>query len=180
VGDTGAGPGEAADAATAAAIRRARAAFLDDRHLYGCAETAFIALKSRFALPDPDDSAAAMALNGGIAWTGGPCGAVTGAALAIGLLTARRIPDQGRAKQVARELVADLMADFAARYRSLDCRDLVGWDLREPGAHAAFIADGGWRSSCMGQIEWVVGSVARLADEAAWEAAVTAIEDDRP
>ncbi len=178
MGDAAGDPAGTQDPATATAIAQARATFLDDRHLYGCAETTFMALKSRFALPDPDDSGAAMALNGGIAWTGGPCGAVTGAALAVGLLTARRIPDHSRAKRVARELVAGVLCDFSARYGSVDCRELVGMDLREPGAHAAFIAEGDWRTTCMGQIEWVIERLAGLADDVTWKQAVAAIEGD--
>ncbi len=169
---------QAGDPATDEAIQRARDAFLDDRHVYGCAETAFVVLKRRFGLPDPDDSAAAMALNGGVAWTGGPCGAVTGAALAIGLLAADRILDHALAKRVARELVAGLMDEFTARYGSLDCRDLVGMDLRGPGAHAAFIEHGGWRVTCMEQIEWVVSSASRLADPDTWDATVDGIGRD--
>ena len=72
------------------AVERARALFLDDEHPYGCAETTFIVLKEAFGLRDLADSSAAMALNGGVAYSGGMCGAVTGSALAIGQLVAAR------------------------------------------------------------------------------------------
>jgi hypothetical protein len=64
----------------------ARAYFLDDRNQFGCAETTFIVLKGAYGLDDPMDAAAAMALNGGVAYSGGACGAITGAALAVGML----------------------------------------------------------------------------------------------
>ena len=38
----------------------------------------------------PTDASAAMAFNGGIAYSGGPCGAITGAAMAVGLLAEQR------------------------------------------------------------------------------------------
>jgi len=158
------------------AVAVARAAFLDDANHYGCAESTLVALKSVFDLPEPEDSSAAMALNGGIAWTGGPCGAITGAALAIGMLAEHRIPDHVRAKRVARELVARLMTEFAERHGSLDCRTLVGLDLRAPGAHEAFIASGVWRQGCMAQIEFAVARVAALAVPAAWDQAVAELE----
>ncbi len=162
------------------AMAAARAAFLDQAPRYGCAESAFVVLKAAYELRDPADSAAAMAFNGGIAWTGGSCGAVTGASLAIGMLADVRLADHGRAKLVSRELVADLMSRFSERFGSLDCRELVGMDLRAPGAHAAFIAAGTWRRSCLEQIQFVVGDLARLADEDAWTAAVEGAERDAP
>ena len=70
---------------------RARELFLDESNTYGCAETVLIVLKETYGLPDASDSAPAMALNGGLAYSGGPCGAVSGAALAIGQLAAQRI-----------------------------------------------------------------------------------------
>ena len=68
----------------------------------------------------------------------------------------------------------------------MDCRDLIGYDLRAPGGHEAFIASGIWRDGCLRQVEWVVGRLAGLADKGAWEEAVQAIEaadaarDDEP
>ena len=79
------GTGHAAEA-----VSMARERYLDDRHAYGCAETVFTVLKSAYGLPDEADPSAASALNGGIAYSGGTCGALTGAALAVGLLAERR------------------------------------------------------------------------------------------
>ena len=154
------------------AIEHARRLFLDRRNIHGCAETAFIVLKTVYGLDDPADSSAAMALNGGVAYGGGPCGAITGAALAVGLLAGRRIADHREAKGVARELVAGLMDDFRAAYGSADCRDLIGIDLRAPGAHRAFLRSLAWRDRCMPQIEFAITRLAPLADQATWDAAV--------
>jgi C_GCAxxG_C_C family probable redox protein len=150
----------------------ARAYFLDERNQFGCAEATFIVLKGAYALGDPMDAGAAMALNGGIAYSGGACGAITGAALAVGMLAERRIDDHREAKRVARDLVAGLMDDFRAEHGALDCRDLTGYDLRAPGQHDAFMAAGVWRERCMRQVEFAVTRMAPLADEEAWAAAV--------
>lgn len=154
----------------AAAI--ARAYFLADGNQFGCAETTFIVLKGAYGLEDPMDASAAMALNGGVAYGGGACGAITGAALAVGMLAGRRIDDHPAAKAVARGLIAGLMDDFLAEHGSIDCRDLIGYDLRAPGQHEAFIASGIWRDRCMRQVEFAVTRMAPLADEEAWDAAV--------
>ncbi len=159
-----------------AAIRTARQLFLDDRNLYGCAETTLLVLKGAFGLDEPADSSPAMALNGGIAYSGGTCGALTGAALALGSLSGRRISDHRLAKLVARELTAELMDAFRTQHGAVDCRELLGFGLREPGAHDAFLASGAWRGRCLAQIEFAVAQTAGLADPAAWLDAVARVE----
>ena len=95
---------------------RIRELFLDDANTYGCAEVALVVLQEHFGLPDAGDSSAAMALNGGIAYTGGMCGAITGAALAAGRLAGRLIPDHAEAKRAARRVTQALIADFAQEF----------------------------------------------------------------
>ena len=152
-------------------VEMARRLFLDDSNTYGCAETVFVVLKAAYDLPESADSSAAMALNGGLAYSGGPCGAISGAAMAVGLLAARRISDHREAKQVARRITARLMDEFGEAHGSTDCRDLIGLDLRTDAGHRQFIASGIWRDRCMAQIEFVVGRLAPLAEVAAWERA---------
>jgi len=157
-------------------VERARVHFLDDAHRFGCAETVFVVLKAAFGLPDPMDASPAMALNGGIAYGGGTCGAIAGAALAVGMLAERRIDDHGEAKLVARRVVARLMDEFLAEHGALACRDLTGYDLRAPGGHDAFMASGIWRDRCLRQVEFAVARLAPLADPAAWAATIVELE----
>lgn len=160
----------------ASAVAQADAYYIDDAHPYGCAETTFMTLKGVYGLDDPTDPSAAVALNGGLGYSGGACGAITGAALAVGMLAERRIPDHGRAKTVARELVHGTMEAFRAEHGAIDCRELIGYDLRAPGQHQAFVDSGLWREACAGQIRTVVAHLAELADPEAWDRAVREIE----
>ena len=153
------------------AVTQARELFLTEENEHGCAETTYIVLKRAFDLPDADDSSAAMALNGGVAYGGGVCGAISGAALAVGQLAGRNITDHSEAKQAAREVVMDLMDRFDAEFGSTTCRGLLGLDLREPGEHDRFIESGIWRTTCMTQIEFAVGHLVELRTNAAWGAA---------
>ena len=121
---------------------RARELFLDDRNTYGCAETTLVVLKEAFGLPDAADSSAALALNGGIAYSGSTCGAVSGAALAVGMLAGRRIPDHRAAKRVARLVTANLLGAFEAEFGTSACRELIGQDLRTEAGHRGFIESG--------------------------------------
>lgn len=158
--------------AVEALVARARVLFLDRSLTYGCAETTYLVLCEAYGVGDPADSSPAMALNGGIAYSGGACGAISGAALAFGLLAGRRIDDHRTAKRVARELTMRLMDGFLAEHGALDCRDLIGIDLRAPGGHVAYIRSGAWQGPCMRQVETAIRAAAPLADDDVWDAAV--------
>ena len=149
-------------------ISQARDLFLTEENEFGCAETTYIVLKRAFDLPDADDSSAAMALNGGVAYGGGVCGAISGAALAVGQLAGRGIADHNEAKAAARELVMDLMDRFEAEFGSTTCRGLLGLDLRKPGEHDRFIESGIWQTTCMAQIEFAVQHLAELDSASDW------------
>jgi C_GCAxxG_C_C family probable redox protein len=154
-------PSSRADATRA----RARELFLDDSNTYGCAETTLRVLAEAYGLPDAADTSAAMALNGGIAYSGATCGAITGAAMAVGRLTASRVADHAEAKRAARAMTADLIAAFEAEFGATTCRALTGLDLRTDEGHRAFIDGGAWRDGCMRQIELAVARLATLADD---------------
>lgn len=163
----------------AEAVALARERYLDEDHAFGCAETVFTVLKAAYGLPEADDPAAASALNGGIAYSGGTCGALTGAALAVGLLAERRSADHATAKRAAREIVWATMDAFHEAHGATDCRELIGLDLRAPGGHEAFLQSESWRDGCMRQIEWVVARLATLAEPARWEEALVAVDGSR-
>jgi len=97
--------------------------------------------------------------------------------MAVGLLAARRIADHREAKRAARRLTARLMDDFKGAYGSTDCRDLIGMDLRTEEGHRAFIESEIWRDRCMRQIEFAIGQLAPLGDQAAWEQALQDIDE---
>lgn len=150
------------------AIADARALFLRDDNYYGCAETTFVALKRVYNLPAADDSAAGMALNGGVAYGGGICGAISGAAMAVGMLAAQRIDNHKEAKRVARKIIMHYMDAFLEKYHSVNCRDLIGLDIRQQEQHDQFIESGIWRVNCMAQIEFAMENLAPLMDERVW------------
>lgn len=163
--------------AAATARRRARELFLRPSNQYGCAETTLVVLQEAYGLPDAADSAAAMALNGGIAYSGATCGAITGAAIALGRLAGARIGDHAEAKRVARERTREALEAFEEEFGASDCRVLTGVDLSTEEGHEAFIASGAWRRGCMRQVEMIVGRLAPLGDVAAWEEATRGRRD---
>ena len=156
----------------------ARATFITETNTYGCAETSFAVLKSAFDLPNPLDTSAAMALNGGVAWTGGTCGAITGAALAVGLLTGLRVAGHKRAKRIARNIISGLISEFVTEYGATGCIDLIRLDIRNPKDHAIFIEEGIWRDICMRQIEFVVKRLYVLQDQSVWGSKTRQLEGE--
>ncbi len=155
-----------------ALVERARALFLDRSLTYGCAEATYLVLCEAWGVGEPGDSSPAMALNGGVAYSGATCGAITGAAMALGLLAGQRIEEHKAAKRVARELTMRLMDEFLAAHGATDCRDLIGIDLRAPGGHRAYLRSGAWEGPCMRQVETAIRAVAPLVEPGAWDAAV--------
>jgi len=162
------------------AIDEARRLFLDEEHVHGCAETAFVVLKMVYGLPDAADSSAAMAINGGVAHRGGICGAVAGAAMAVGLLATERIADHVEAKQAARRITGRLMDAFEREYGSSDCLELIGMEIRTEDGHQAFLDSDIWRDRCMRQIEFAIARLAPLADRETWERELRANAERTP
>lgn len=153
----------------------ARQYFLRDDTEYGCAESTYITLKTIYRLPNPQDSSVAMALNGGVAYSGNICGAITGAALAVGELAQQRTGDHQKAKRVARAAIQRLQSEFIQRFSSDQCEKLIGYKLSIGSEHERFIASGIWRTICMKQIEFVVAHLAFLEDERTWKEFVDSI-----
>ncbi len=159
---------------TGTAIELARGLFLRDDNNYGCAESALVALQELYGLPDPADSSAAMVLNGGVAYSGGICGAISGAALAVGRLAGERIADHRKAKRTARRIIQLVMAEFRDEFGSHNCADLIDYDLTTQ--HDEFIQSGVWRDSCMKQIEFSVARLHSLADPVVWDEMVRTLD----
>lgn len=76
----------------------------------------------------------ATALGAGIGRSGEVCGAVSGAALAIGLYIGQADPQDVAAKECTYAAAQELMQAFRSQYGSARCGDLVGCDLSDPAA----------------------------------------------
>jgi C_GCAxxG_C_C family probable redox protein len=158
------------------AIEKARTYFITEDNFYGCAETTLIVLQQAYGLPDARDSSPAMALNGGVAWSGGICGAISGAAMAVGRLAEGRISDHKEAKRTARRIIAHLMSDLGREFGHVDCRDLTGLDISTEEGHTAFLEGKVWHTTCMSQIEFALSRLVPLQDQEIWEATLRQLE----
>jgi C_GCAxxG_C_C family probable redox protein len=144
---------------------RARSLFLDDTNAFGCAETTVMTVAGAYGLPEAAGAPEAMALSGGVGYSGEICGALTGAAMAAALVASNLEPDRRAAKRQSQRATARLLEEFRAEFGAVTCRDLIGMDISTPEKHDAFIAGGSWRTVCMRQIEFAVSRLPSLIDE---------------
>jgi C_GCAxxG_C_C family probable redox protein len=75
---------------------------------------------------------------GGMARTGGVCGAVVGALMCIGIKHGR--DEVGQSEDKAHELSGEFLRLFREEMGSLNCRELTGIDLSTPEGLAQFRA----------------------------------------
>jgi C_GCAxxG_C_C family probable redox protein len=110
---------------------------------------------------DPDLTALARQFGGGIAGTGETCGAVTGAALALGLRDYQAAEAAGPA--TSRKALQDFAQRFAVEFGALRCRDLTGFDLTTPEGHDAFVKAGG-AAKCRDFVGWMCDQILPLVE----------------
>jgi C_GCAxxG_C_C family probable redox protein len=83
-------------------------------------------------------------LGAGIGRRGFTCGAVTGAAVACGMVISRRLgstrDDRGALREETYRRVQDLTRRFEAEFGTVECRKLTGCDLLTPEGQAEFVA----------------------------------------
>jgi C_GCAxxG_C_C family probable redox protein len=119
----------------------------------------------RFALIvtgiDPDLVVAGRYFGGGIARTGEACGAVTGAALALGVRDSQ-LPEQTPDEiALTMESLQNLLRDFAVEFGSRRCCELTGHDLGTPEGYRAF-RESPAHERCPGYVGWICDRLAPL------------------
>ena len=87
---------------------------------------------------------------GGMGHTGCTCGAVSGAAMAIGLRFGKVKVEDNAAKEKTYALVEEFSRNFKERYGSLDCTELIGCDLATPQGLTKARAENRFRTRCDG------------------------------
>lgn len=95
------------------------------RQGYNCAQSVFLAFA--VDIMDKDEAARlASAMGGGLAGMRMTCGAVSGMAMAYGLMRGYSDPEDKGAKQNTYEAVRDMAQEFERINGSMICRELLG------------------------------------------------------
>lgn len=105
-----------------------------------CAESVLLGLAKAQKVDSGVVPGMATVLCSGMGRTCGPCGALTGALLGLGLAFGRSGPGEtvDKAYAAAQQLVGEFEREFGAR----DCKELLGCDIRTAEGVAKFERDG--------------------------------------
>ena len=101
---------------------------------FNCAAAVFGAFCEDYDL-DAEEVRLAGALGGGCCRTGGICGAVSGAALVVGLKYGQTVSEDRSAKMNCSARADEFIEEFkksSPKGAVLDCRDILGFDLGTP------------------------------------------------
>ncbi len=113
----------------------------------------------RFQLTVEQAARIGCAFGGGIARTGGTCGAVSGALMALGLAHGRTRVEDEAARETTYAAARAFLERFRGEHGSDVCRELLGVDIGTPEGRAAARDGGLFRSRCPA----LVRSAARIA-----------------
>ena len=105
-----------------------------------CAESVAVALARRQHVDTSLLPAIASGFCGGMGHTRGPCGAMTGAVIGLGLAFGRSGP--GDSTDRVYRAVASLVEQFTKEFGSTACAELVGCDLATEEGQRKFREDG--------------------------------------
>ncbi len=108
---------------------------------YNCAESVLLAVTEYLGIQSEAIPRVATPFGGGMARAQEVCGAVTGGAMAVGMLCGRDEPKGDRAAADAR--VKAFMQWFRENHGDVTCRALSGVDFSDPEQSAAFRSAGG-------------------------------------
>ncbi len=131
---------------------------LFDSGLY-CAESIVLAMAESQGIQSPLLPKIATGFCGGVADTGGMCGALAGAIMGIGLVAGRASPNEPT--DPAFRLARELLSAFEKEFGSINCRELTGCDLTTEAGRRAF-EEGGVFARCQRYVESAAGIAMQL------------------
>jgi C_GCAxxG_C_C family probable redox protein len=130
---------------------------------FNCAEGVFKGVVELFPDHCSTPSAVATGFGGGISGGKHSCGALTGAAMAVGALCGRL--DNNESSREASKLVRTVYERFESEFGHIDCNDLTGHDISTPEGYNAYRADEERFPKCCSFVEFAARTAAQLAAE---------------
>lgn len=97
---------------------------------FNCAQAAFTPIAEELGMDRSIALKITTPFGGGILGEQGLCGAVSGAYLAIGLKFGRYMPHDEPSREITYEFCKKFNAEFIAIFGTLNCRELLGCDLK--------------------------------------------------
>jgi len=113
---------------------------------------------------DEDLVTVARYFGGGIAGTGEACGALTGAAMSLGMRDMDLAAESADLRPRTTQELQALVSGFAQEFGCTRCRDLTGFDLSTPEGHEEFAVSEA-RIRCADYVSWVCDRLVPLLAE---------------
>ena len=127
---------------------------------YHCGPSVLQVIWESFDLGDRDILWTCTSFVGGI---GGqqdtPCGAVSAAAVCLGLIHRESSMEKEatkRARQRARQNAAEFVYLFREKFGGIACSSLLGIDFSKPGEYKKFLESKVWKDKCMKYVEFTI------------------------
>lgn len=123
---------------------------------FNCAESSLLAVCGALEIKSDSAPKVATGFGGGVSRFGGICGALSGTVMAMGLIEGRKDPKDNEAKINLYRMGAELLNEFKTEYGTVDCRDLIGFDLQTEEGLAKFISEKFHEKVCPKFVEFAV------------------------
>ena len=127
---------------------------------FTCSASVFAAFSGGLGLDPATARKIACGFGGGISRSGNICGAVSGALMVIGLKYGKAEKGDDEATKKTRALVREFMKRFTARHGSVNCTQLLGYNLDDPEEYEKARSSGLFHSLC----PVLVGDAARILE----------------
>jgi C_GCAxxG_C_C family probable redox protein len=116
---------------------------------FSCSQAVSLAFAEDYHIDRENCLKLSCAFGGGMAHSGCTCGAVTGALMVIGMKHGRTGVNDLPAKDKTYAVTKKFMTEFLRRNHSLNCTELVGYDLSDPAKLAVAREKGLFRTRCV-------------------------------
>jgi C_GCAxxG_C_C family probable redox protein len=117
---------------------------------FSCAPSVLSACSEQFGLEKQLALKIACGFGGGIGRMGRTCGAVTGAVMVIGLKHGQSDAADEQPRQETHNLVKKFINKFTELHGSVECRELIGYDLSNPAEFESARKSGVIEKKCHG------------------------------
>jgi C_GCAxxG_C_C family probable redox protein len=115
---------------------------------FNCAAAVLTAFAEDYGLSVRDARRVAGAFGGGMGRTGGVCGAVSGALMALGLVHAKVEAEDNVARDRCYSVGREFLEAFEARCGSIRCKELLGCDVSTQAGYDAARDSGAFKTKC--------------------------------
>ena len=102
------------------------------RNGFACSSAVFSSFSEELGLDPETAKKISCGFGAGISKTGNICGAVSGAIMVIGLKYGKTKEGDDAATEKTRALVREFMQEFTERHGSVNCTELLGYNLSNP------------------------------------------------